>query len=143
MFEPSDSQEAKDFIKLGFEVSEKFDTPVMVRSVTRISHAKGIVELQDPVIPPVPIEIKKDTAKYTMLPSFARIRHAFIEERFLKLKEFAEQFPGNRMEINDPTDRDHFSRDLLSICKGSLSKLFVPQTGYGMASTQKFDWRVL
>ena len=103
MFEPSDSQEAKDFIKLGYEVSEKFDTPVMVRSVTRISHAKGIVELQDPIVSPVPVEIKKDTAKYTMLPSFARIRHAFIEERFLRLKEFAEQFPGNRMEINDPT----------------------------------------
>jgi len=103
MFEPSDSQEAKDFIKLGYEVSEKFDTPVMVRSVTRISHAKGIVELQDPVVSPVPVEIKKDTAKYTMLPSFARIRHAFIEDRFLRLREFAEGFPGNRMEINDPT----------------------------------------
>ena len=102
MFEPSDSQEAKDFIKLGFEVSEKFDTPVMVRSVTRISHAKGIVELQDPVIPPVTVEIRKDTAKYTMLPSFARIRHGVVEERLLKLKEFAEEFPGNRMEINDP-----------------------------------------
>jgi indolepyruvate ferredoxin oxidoreductase alpha subunit len=103
MLEPSDSQEAKDFIKLAFEVSEKFDTPVMVRGVTRISHAKGIVELQDPVLPPVPIEIKKDTAKYTMLPSYARVRHVFIEERLLKLKEFTEQFPGNRMEINDPT----------------------------------------
>ncbi len=103
MFEPSDSQEAKDFIKLGFEVSEKFDTPVMVRSVTRISHAKGVVELQNPVVPPVPIELKKDTSKYTMLPSFARIRHAFIEERLLRLKEFAEQFPGNRMEIHDST----------------------------------------
>src|SRR4030066_1666689 len=103
MFEPSDSQEAKDFIKLGFEVSEKFDTPVMVRSVTRISHAKGIVEVQDPVTPPVPIEIKKDTSKYTMLPSFARVRHGVIEERLLKLKEFAEQFHGNRMEINDST----------------------------------------
>ena len=103
MFEPSDSQEAKDLIKLAYEVSEKFDTPVMVRGVTRISHAKGIVELQDPIVPPVPIEIKKDTAKYTMLPSFARVRHGFIEERLLKLKGFAEQFPGNRMEINDPT----------------------------------------
>jgi indolepyruvate ferredoxin oxidoreductase alpha subunit len=103
MFEPSDSQEAKDFIKLAFEVSEKFDTPVMVRGVTRISHAKGIVELQDPVLPPVPIEIKKDTSKYTMLPSYARVRHVFIEERLLKLKEFAEQFPENRMEMNDPT----------------------------------------
>ena len=102
MFEPSDSQEAKDLIKLAYEVSEKFDTPVMVRGVTRISHAKGIVELQDPIVPPIPIEIKKDTAKYTMLPSFARVRHVVIEERLLKLKEFSEQFPGNRMEINNP-----------------------------------------
>jgi indolepyruvate ferredoxin oxidoreductase alpha subunit len=101
MFEPSDSQEAKDFIKLGFGVSEKFDTPVMVRSVTRISHAKGIVELEEPVVPPGSIEIRKQTDKFTMLPSFARIRHRVIEERFLKLKEFAEQFPGNRMEINN------------------------------------------
>jgi len=102
MFEPSDSQEAKDFMKLAFEVSEKFDTPVMLRGVTRISHAKGIVELEEPIVPPVTIEIRKDTAKYTMLPSYARVRHGIIEERLLKLKEFAEKFPGNRMEINDP-----------------------------------------
>jgi len=73
MLEPSDSQDAKDFTKLGFEISEKFDTPVMVRGVTRISHAKGIVELQDPVKPPVNIEIRKQTEKFTMLPSYARI----------------------------------------------------------------------
>jgi len=103
MFEPSDSQEAKGFMKLGFEISEKFDTPVMVRSVTRISHAKGIVELEEPVVPPVSIEIRKNTEKFTMLPSFAKIRHRVIEDRLLKLKEFAEQFPGNRMEINDLT----------------------------------------
>jgi indolepyruvate ferredoxin oxidoreductase alpha subunit len=102
MFEPSDSQEAKDFIKVAYEVSERFDTPVMVRGVTRISHAKGIVELQDPVVPQIPVEIKKDTAKYTMLPSFARVKHVMVEERLLKLMEFAEQFPGNQMEINDP-----------------------------------------
>jgi indolepyruvate ferredoxin oxidoreductase alpha subunit len=103
MLEPSDSQEAKDFVKLGFEISEKFDTPVMVRGVTRLSHAKGIVELNDPVTPPIPTEIRKQFDKFTMLPSFARIRHKVIEERLLKLKEFAEQFPGNRMEINDPS----------------------------------------
>jgi len=103
MFEPSDSQEAKEFIKLGFEVSEKFDTPVMVRSVTRISHAKGIVDLGEPVVPPVAVEIRKETEKFTMLPSYARIRHRVVEERLLKLKEFAEEFPGNRMEINDPS----------------------------------------
>lgn len=103
MFEPSDSQEAKDFVKLAFEVSEQFDTPVMVRSVTRISHAKGIVELGERVAPPVPVEIRKQTDKFTMLPSFARVRHRVVEERFLKLQEFADQFPGNRMEINDPS----------------------------------------
>jgi indolepyruvate ferredoxin oxidoreductase alpha subunit len=103
MFEPSDSQEAKEFIKLGFEVSEKFDTPVMVRSVTRISHAKGIVDLEEPAVSPVSVEIRKETEKFTMLPSYARIRHRVVEERFLKLKEFAETFPGNRVEINDPS----------------------------------------
>jgi indolepyruvate ferredoxin oxidoreductase alpha subunit len=103
MLEPSDSQEAKDFVKLGFELSEQFDTPVMVRSVTRISHAKGIVELGDRVAPPVSIEIRKQTEKFTMLPSFARVRHRVVEERLLKLKEFAERFAGNRMEINDPS----------------------------------------
>src|SRR5512137_2265078 len=102
MFEPSDSQEAKDFLKLGFEVSEKFDTPVMLRGVTRISHSKGIVELKDPVVSPIPIEVRKQTAKYTMLPSFARVKHGVVEERFVKLQEFAEKFPGNRIEINDP-----------------------------------------
>lgn len=103
MFEPSDSQEAKEFVKLGFDVSEQFDTPVMVRSVTRISHTKGIVKLEEPIVPPVSIEIRKQTEKFTSLPSFSRIRHRIIEERFLKLKEFAEQFSGNRMEINDPS----------------------------------------
>ena len=102
MFEPSDSQEAKDFMKLGFEVSEKFDTPVMLRGVTRISHSKGIVELKDPVTPPVALEVRKQTAKYTMLPAYARVKHGVVEERLLKLKEFAETFPGNRMELNDP-----------------------------------------
>jgi indolepyruvate ferredoxin oxidoreductase alpha subunit len=101
MFEPSDSQEAKDFMKLGFEVSEKFDTPVMLRGVTRISHSKGIVELKDPVTPPVALEVRKQTAKYTMLPAYARVKHGVVEERLLKLKEFAETFPGNRMELND------------------------------------------
>ena len=103
MFEPSDSQEAKDFLKLSFEVSEKFDTPVMLRSVTRVSHSTGIVDLEDPLAPPVPIEIRRETSKFTMLPSYARIKHRVVEERLLRLQEFAEQFPGNRMEICDPS----------------------------------------
>jgi len=102
MLEPSDSQESKDFMKSAFEISEKFDTPVMLRSVTRISHSKGIVELKDPVVPPVALEVRKQTAKYTMLPFYARIKHGVVEERLLKVKEFAEKFPGNRMELKDP-----------------------------------------
>jgi indolepyruvate ferredoxin oxidoreductase, alpha subunit len=101
MLEPSDSQEAKDFMKRGFEISEQFDTPVMLRSVTRISHSKGIVELSDPVVGPVPLEVRKQTAKYTMLPAYARVKHAMVEERLAKLAEFAETFPGNRMEMKD------------------------------------------
>jgi indolepyruvate ferredoxin oxidoreductase alpha subunit len=103
MFEPSDSQEAKDFLKLSFEVSEKFDTPVMLRSVTRISHSKGIVDQDEPTVSPGSMEIRKQASKFTMLPSFARIRHGIVEERFQRLKEFAEHFPGNRIEICDPT----------------------------------------
>jgi indolepyruvate ferredoxin oxidoreductase alpha subunit len=101
LFEPSDSQEAKEFVKLAFEVSENFDTPVMVRSVTRISHSKGIVQLDNPTVPPVSVEIRKQVEKFTSLPTFSRIRHKVIEERFLKLEEFAEQFSGNQMELND------------------------------------------
>ena len=101
MLEPSSSQEAKDFTKLAFEISEEFDTPVILRSVTRISHSKGAVELGErkelerkygPVI-------KED--KYTMLPAFARGRHRVVEERFRRLKEFAETFPQNRIEMRD------------------------------------------
>jgi indolepyruvate ferredoxin oxidoreductase alpha subunit len=101
MLEPCDSQEAKEFIKRGFAMSEQFDTPVMVRSVTRISHSKTIVELEKRKEGPVPIEIKKDPSKYVMLPVYGRQRHKVVEERYLKLKEFVETFPENRMEIND------------------------------------------
>ena len=101
MFEPSDGQEAKDFVKLGFELSEKFDTPVMVRSVTRVSHAKTIVNLEERAEGPIPIEVKPEPQKYTMLPVYARIQHTAVEERFLKLLDYVETFPGNRIEIGD------------------------------------------
>jgi indolepyruvate ferredoxin oxidoreductase alpha subunit len=101
MLEPSDSQEAKEFVKLGFAISEQFDTPVMVRSVTRISHSKTIVELEERREGPIPIEIKKDPSKYVMLPVHGRKRHEAVEERYLKLKDFVEAFPENRVETND------------------------------------------
>lgn len=103
MLEPSDSQEAKDFVKTAFQLSETFDTPVFVRSVTRVSHSKGVVEVEEPSGSSIPLEVRKEPEKYTMLPAYARIRHRYVEERLQKLATFAESFAGNRMEINDPS----------------------------------------
>jgi indolepyruvate ferredoxin oxidoreductase alpha subunit len=101
MLEPSDSQEAKDFTKKAFEISEQFDTPVMVRSLTRISHSKSPVELLDRTESPMPLELRVQEEKYTMLPVYGRMRHKIVEERFPKLKEYAETFEGNTVEMND------------------------------------------
>jgi indolepyruvate ferredoxin oxidoreductase alpha subunit len=101
MLEPSDSQEAKDFTKKAFEISETFDTPVMLRTVTRISHSKSPVELDERTVPDRPLGLVKDEAKYVMLPAYARERHKVIEERLVRLKTFAETFEGNTVEMKD------------------------------------------
>jgi len=101
MLEPSDSQEAKDFTLAAFEISEKFDTPVMLRTTTRVSHSKSIVALEEPKTPPVRPEIVKDPVKFVMLPANARKRHPVVEKRMKDLAAFAETFPGNRIEPGD------------------------------------------
>jgi len=100
MIEPSDSQEAKDFIAAGMDISEEFDTPVLYRMTTRISHSKGIVkagEIQKHEIG----GFKKNPLKYVMVPGHARTRHVFVEERMDKLRAFAETSPLNRIEWGD------------------------------------------
>lgn len=101
MLDPADSQEAYDYVREGFEISERFDTPVMLRTTTRISHAKGVVEQTGKVEPKVG-ELAKDVPKYVMLPNFGKIKHVAVEDRLLKLKAFAEESPLNRVEMNDP-----------------------------------------
>lgn len=101
MLEPSDSQEAKDFVKLAFAISEQFDTPVFVRTTTRISHSKSVVELSEPHPAPVKPAIEKHPEKYVMVPANARRRHPLVEKRLKDLETFAEEFPENRMEIRD------------------------------------------
>ncbi|MEG1612689.1 MAG: indolepyruvate ferredoxin oxidoreductase subunit alpha [Clostridia bacterium] len=100
MLEPSDSQEAKDFTKLAFELSEKYDTPVFVRSTTRVAHSQSFVELQDKVefklLPYV-----KDVNKYTLMPSTAKIRHIAVEKREVQLASDCETLPINKCEYND------------------------------------------
>ncbi len=101
MLEPSDSQEAKDFIGIALDISEKFDTPVMVRSTTRLSHCRSIVELGERIKVEIPTDIKKNFRKYVMLPVNGRIRHRVVEERTLKLKEYVNEAPINRIERGD------------------------------------------
>src|SRR5690606_12541088 len=73
MLEPSDSQEAKDFVKMAFEISEKYDTPVFIRMTTRVAHSQSLVEIADRE--PIPLkEYKKDFSKYVMMPGMARKR---------------------------------------------------------------------
>ncbi|MBK5276833.1 MAG: indolepyruvate ferredoxin oxidoreductase subunit alpha [Desulfuromonadales bacterium] len=100
MLDPSDSQEAYDFVRAGFELSEQFDTPVMLRTTTRISHAKGCVEPQEKIAPQIG-EWVKNVPKYVMLPNFGKIQHVAVEARLLKLQEFAETTPLNRVEMGD------------------------------------------
>jgi indolepyruvate ferredoxin oxidoreductase, alpha subunit len=102
MLEPSDSQEAKEFVKLAFVISEKFDTPVFLRTTTRVSHSKSVVNLQEPAPWEDKTAIAINPAKYVMVPMNARIRRVEVENRLNILREFAETFPENRMEINNP-----------------------------------------
>src|SRR4030042_6286765 len=101
MLEPSDSQEAKDFTEWAFSLSEKFDTPVMLRTTTRVSHSKSIVLTKEPSEPMAPPKLSKDPMKFVMLPANARKRHPLVEKRLEDLSRFAETFPGNRIEWGD------------------------------------------
>jgi indolepyruvate ferredoxin oxidoreductase alpha subunit len=97
MLEPSDSAEAKDFTKLAFELSEKFDTVVFVKMCTRIAHCQSIVEMLDRQdIPAKPYE--KNIPKYIMMPGMAKKRHPIVEQRTKDLTEWAETASINRVE---------------------------------------------
>ncbi len=99
LLEPSDSQEAKDMTVAAYELSEIFDTPVMVRMTTRISHSKGVVETAEPITF-AERKFAKDPAKYVMIPSNARKRHVVVEERLARLREYVEKSPFNIVEKN-------------------------------------------
>ncbi len=99
MLEPSDSQEAKDFMKAAFELSEELDTPVFVRTTTRISHSKSVVELGEREAPKPVEALERNPRKYTMLPAFARPKHPVIEEKLEKLRHgLAGKYGLNKIE---------------------------------------------
>ena len=96
MLEPADSAEAIAFTKLAFELSEKFDTPVLIKMCTRVSHSQSVVETGDRVEVSKPYE--KTPQKYIMMPGNAKLRHPVVEQRTLDLTEYAETAPVNVIE---------------------------------------------
>jgi len=97
MLEPSDSKECRDYVKAAFDISEKFDCPVIVRLSTRIAHSQSVVELGERQ----EYELKpyvKNPGKYVMMPAMARMRHVEVEKRMAALKEFAHQTTLNVIE---------------------------------------------
>ena len=100
VLEPSDSMEAKEFMKLAYEISENFDRPVVFHTTTRLAHSQGLVELCDRVEPEdKPYE--KDIRKNVMMPGNAKLRHIEIEKRNLELAEAANTMAINKVEMNN------------------------------------------
>lgn len=97
MLEPSDSAEAIAFAKLGYELSEKFDTPVLIKMCTRVSHSQSVVEPGERVVPERR-KYEKNPAKYIMMPANAKRRHPMVEARTEALTEWAETAEINRLE---------------------------------------------
>ncbi len=100
VLEPSDSQEAKDFMKYAYTLSEEYDTPVILRTTTKLAHSQSTVELCDRVEVEAK-EYNRNVAKYVMMPASAIGRHLVVEERERRMAEDSAAFSVNQMEIND------------------------------------------
>ncbi len=100
VIEPSDSNECKEFMRLAFDFSEKFDTPVILRLTTRIAHSQSLVDVGERE----EIELKdteKNPGKYVMMPAMAKGRHLYVEKRLNDISDYGYGCPFNKMEIND------------------------------------------
>lgn len=100
MLEPADSQECKDFIAAAYELSEKYDTPMLYRLTTRVAHSQSIVSLEERTEVPLK-EYERNISKYVMMPGNAKRRHPEVEQRIADLTEYAETSPLNRVEYGD------------------------------------------
>lgn len=101
MIEPSDSAEALEYTKLAYELSEKYDTPFIIKMCTRVAHSQSLIEPSERVLPDQ-IPYEKNISKYVMMPGNAIRRHPIVEERTKALTAYAEITPLNRIE--DGTD---------------------------------------
>ncbi len=97
MLEPSDSEECKEFARMAYDLSEQFDTPVILRLSTRVSHSQSMVEWKQPKAQKLK-EYRKDPQKYVMMPAMAKQRHVVVEKRMQDLRNYTEECPFNRVE---------------------------------------------
>lgn len=100
VLEPSDSKEAKEFMKLAFDYSEKYDRPFILRTTTRLAHSQSMVELEERTEHAL-IPYEKNIPKRVMMPAMAKARHAVIEEKMAELSGDADTLPVNRVEMRD------------------------------------------
>ena len=98
--EPSDSQEAKDYFKYAFDLSEKYDTPMILRTTTRLAHSQGLVTLEERC-EPVDVPYERNIAKNVMMPNNAIKRHVFVEDRLNRMADDGADMPINRVEMGD------------------------------------------
>jgi len=101
MLEPADAAEARAMVKVAFELSERFQTPVMFRTTTRLAHTRGVVEPEARVEAPRR-EFSRQVSQYA-IPVYARFRRPELEEKLDALRQYAEEFEGNVVEEGDPT----------------------------------------
>jgi len=101
ILEPSDSQEAKDFLMAGLEISEQFTTPVILRTTTRVSHSCSVVELGERKMPERAPGFIKNPPRYVPIPLWGRVMRRKLEERLAHLRETAERSPLNRIEWHE------------------------------------------
>ncbi len=127
MIEPSDADEAREFAKIAFEISEKFDTPVLYKMCTRIAHSQSITETAERIVPEHKA-YEKTISKYVMAPANAIRRHPFVEQRMKDLEKWSENSGINRIEkASTPVKVLGTDSDKVGIITSSTSYQYVKE----------------
>ena len=129
LFEPADSQEAKDFLKLAIEISEQLAIPVILRSTTRVSHSRSLVDMGERTEGP-PVAFEKNPQRFVPIPAHARIMRVNLEEKLAKMRDLAACSPANRIEWRDRS---------LGIVTHGIAYQYVRET-WPEASVLKLGW---
>ena len=128
--EPSSSQECIDFVEEAMKISEEFDTPVILRTTTRISHSETLVQINERKRDAkTPASFEKDPKKFVMIPAYAKIRHSFVEERLVKLAKYAADSPLNKIEMGSEKIGIITSSVSYQYCKEAYPKASILKLG--------------